>query len=223
MSIFDPSSSLLVLKLPIKWVLLFMLVIVISSRYWVIPSNLNLMIGKCIQYLQKQVYSTLSSNYKKTFSLIITIFITVALTNLTGLIPFMFTATAHMMFNLSICFPLWLSGVIWALKVSSNSFLAHLVPYGSPLVLSPFLVLVELISYLIRPFSLSVRLMANILAGHIIMSLIDSGVTFANMISIPYTLCLSFFLMFEVMVALVQAFVVTNLMYLYWEESYGDS
>lgn len=94
------------------------------------------------------------------------------------------------------------------IRFSSNPtrFIAHLVPTGTPLLLTPFLVLIETISIRVRPLTLSVRLTANIITGHIIMSIITSPIV------------TSFYIIFEGAICIVQAYIFTLLPTLYIDE-----
>lgn len=94
--------------------------------------------------------------------------------NLIRLAPYIFTATAFLSSGLALALPIWARGVSLGVRQRSRGFIAHLVPKGSPMVLAPFMVLIESVSLVIRPFTLAVRLMANMLAGHLILSLVSA-------------------------------------------------
>nr|UTT72573.1 ATP synthase F0 subunit 6 [Campanulotes compar] len=120
--------------------------------------------------------------------------------------------------NLSVSLVLWLGGVVYSMKKSMDSFLSHMVPLGSPVFLLPLLVLIETISTLIRPLTLAIRLMANVMAGHLIMSLVGGFSSSLGLVSIfPMFIELGF-LFFEMCVAVVQAYVFSSLMVMYLAE-----
>lgn len=139
--------------------------------------------------------------------------------NLVGLTPFVYGPTSSLWFACSLAITLWgiilISGWIHSPKHSA----AHLAPRGAPGALIPFLVLVETVSILIRPLTLTVRLVANISAGHIVLSLIAnclSGIRIAMgrlvfLVRVGYNL-------FEVFVCFIQAYIFTLLLGLYAEE-----
>ncbi|KAH9518908.1 ATP synthase subunit H protein (Va0H) (atp6H) (Atp6v0e) [Bulinus truncatus] len=94
--------------------------------------------------------------------------------------------------------------------------LAHLVPAGRPALLIPFLIIIEIISILIRPLTLTVRLIANIRAGHIVLSLIANCLTSLGFTRILLILIVSvFYNIFEVFVCFIQAYIFTLLLKLY--------
>lgn len=115
--------------------------------------------------------------------------------------------------------------VFWGLLLSSgatfnySATLAHLTPAGAPGALAPFLVLIERLRIIIRPLTLTVRLIANISAGHIVLALIANSMTAAS----GFNLVSLFFLnigysMFEIFVCVIQAYIFSLLLKLYGEE-----
>nr|YP_004935113.1 ATP synthase F0 subunit 6 [Trimusculus reticulatus]AEQ93942.1 ATP synthase subunit 6 [Trimusculus reticulatus] len=139
--------------------------------------------------------------------------------NLIGLGPFVFGPTSALWLAGSLALTMWglliLSGWVWAPMKSA----AHLAPSGAPAGLLPLLVLIETVSLLIRPLTLTVRLIANISAGHIVLSLVANCLTGLSFfyglsiltISVGYTL-------FEVFVCFIQAYIFTLLVSLYAQE-----
>ncbi|MBO1764398.1 F0F1 ATP synthase subunit A [Escherichia coli] len=108
--------------------------------------------------------------------------------------------------------------IIFFLTKKINSFLTHLVPEGAPALLTPALVLIELTRNLIRPITLSVRLIANITAGHLLIHLLRSLVCYIYPISpllIPVSIILT---SLELIVAFIQAYIFCALLSLYSRE-----
>nr|QIN90100.1 ATP synthase F0 subunit 6 [Columbicola passerinae] len=212
MSIFDPEAFFL----PIKWSQWVFLMIILGGSFFPVGEGLKLLVKELMSNLMV-LFSQGIRDPKFSLIFLVSLFVFLFFINETGMIPFVFTSSSHLVFNLSLSIPMWMSGV---LLLSLKSFLSHLLPQGSPMVLSPFLVFVELISLLVRPISLGVRLMSNIMAGHMVLCLIQSMcgdlLSGQSLFSIVLS---SMFLMFEVAVALVQAFVFVNLTYMYLKES----
>nr|YP_010608779.1 ATP synthase F0 subunit 6 [Succinea erythrophana]WAO26026.1 ATP synthase F0 subunit 6 [Succinea erythrophana] len=140
--------------------------------------------------------------------------------NLVGLSPFTFGSTSHMWVNLSMAVSFWLILIIsgWFFNLKKSA--AHLLPSGAPMGLSPFLILIETVSIIIRPLTLTVRLMANISAGHIVLALISNVIvsTAGNLSSPLLSLLMMFYYMFEYFVAIIQGYIFTLLISLYMEE-----
>jgi F-type H+-transporting ATPase subunit a len=102
---------------------------------------------------------------------------------------------------------------------SVKNWFSHLVPTGTPIALIPFIVLIETVRLLIRPFTLAVRLSANMIAGHLLLSLIGGALAFSwtgGVVIIAQT-CL---FILELAVAVLQAFVFATLLTLYSREKY---
>ena len=135
--------------------------------------------------------------------------------NYLGLVPYCFTITSQLVFNISVAFLLWLASLSNGYLNSFNSRIAHLVPLGSPPVLMPFIVLVESVSIVIRPLTLAVRLMANIVAGHLLLSLAGTAVLISSAAIVRVYLLL----VLELAVAAIQAYVFCVLLSLYTAES----
>jgi ATP synthase subunit 6 len=85
-----------------------------------------------------------------------------------------FTASSHLVFSFSFALVSWLTYYLIYILIEFKAFLAHLVPLGTPYLLIPLIVLIELIRGLIRPVTLRVRLVANIVAGHLLIVLLRS-------------------------------------------------
>nr|ANA11073.1 ATP synthase F0 subunit 6 [Arion rufus] len=160
------------------------------------------------------------SNYNFTQSFLTKAFFFVMMMNLMGLFPYVYGVTTNIWFNMSLALCLW-GGVLFSgFKYNFMSALAHLVPTGSPFILIPFLVLIETISILIRPLTLTVRLVANISAGHIVMTLLSNVLSPLSMnYSFMFTYSLSVgYMLFEIFVSLIQAYIFALLMSLYIKE-----
>merc|ERR1711982_260276 len=93
-----------------------------------------------------------------------------------GLVPYVFTRSSHLVFRLALALPLWLGNILWSTIHQFNRIIAHLVPTGTPGVLMPAMVVIESVRMVIRPLTLAVRLAANIVAGHLLLSLMGSQI-----------------------------------------------
>jgi len=141
------------------------------------------------------------------------------MSNFMGLFPYIFTSTRHLTMTLSLALPLWLGGIAWALMYQFNTVLAHFVPSGTPVALIPLIVIIETVRSIIRPGTLSVRLAANMVAGHLLLTLLSSqGPNTSGVVLICLILGLILLLILEVGVACIQAYVFTVLRALYLNE-----
>lgn len=217
-SIFDPSCS--IMHLSLNWLRSFLGLLAIPASFWLIPGRLMFIWNSMIMTLHKE-FSTLlgpSAHRGGTF-LFISLFSFVLFNNFLGLFPYIFTASSHLVFTLALALPLWLSFIIYGWLNHSLHIFAHLVPLGTPAALIPFIVCIETISNLIRPGTLAVRLAANIIAGHLLITLMGNSGP-----SLPTTL-ISFLILgqialltLESAVAIIQAYVFAVLRTLYSSE-----
>nr|QSS48573.1 ATP synthase F0 subunit 6 [Kradibia gibbosae] len=212
LSIFDPSTSM---SLSLNWICSIYAILFIPSMYWLIPSRWNFMLIFLLQFLTEEFKKIMQSNHKLNLLLFLNLFMMILLNNIVGLMPYIFTSTSHMSFNLTFSMSMWLAYMLYGWINHTNHMFIHLVPKGTPTLLLIFMVMIETISNFMRLGSLAVRLFANILGGHIILSLISSlsMINFTFMIfSVLVTI---FFMMYEMFVAMIQAYVFTILVIFY--------
>ena len=146
------------------------------------------------------------------------IFFFIFLNNALGLFPYIFTASTHLVFGLSLGLPLWIGHFMLSYFNQPIFILAHLVPKGSPKALQPFIVLIEIIRNIIRPITLRVRLTANIIAGHLLLTLLGT-LTNSNYLVLAFVLLgMIIIVLLETGVSLIQSYVYTVLSTLYISE-----
>lgn len=216
-SIFDPSSTF---NLSINWTSVLFIILFIPSRYWLIPNNKNILYNKIIILLFNEFKIIINNKKNNNFNLIfITLFIFIILNNIIGLFPYIFTRTSHLTLNLTIALPLWFSLLIFGWINKTNHIFIHLVPQGTPIILIPFIVCIETTRNLIRPITLTIRLTANIIAGHLLLTLLGNIGNYLNTLLIPFLLFTQLLLLIlESAVAIIQSYVFSVLLTLYSRE-----
>jgi ATP synthase subunit 6 len=143
----------------------------------------------------------------------------IILNNLIGLSPYTFGVTSNLWFNSSLALIIWLTLLSSGWIKSPQKSIAHLAPSGAPLLLIPFLILIESVRIIIRPLTLTVRLVANIRAGHIVLALIANLLTIINLIPQSLILILVIgYVLFEFFVRFIQAYIFILLISLYATE-----
>nr|YP_010582952.1 ATP synthase F0 subunit 6 [Typhlocyba choui]UGN61398.1 ATP synthase F0 subunit 6 [Typhlocyba choui] len=209
-SVFDPCTGFMSLN----WLSTFILIIIMPYKLWLNHNKTSLMISMMINNLNKEM--SMLMKYKGTNMIMISMFMLVLYNNLMGLAPYIFTSSSHLIFSLTMALPMWMGFMIYGWTKKMNSMFVHLVPTGTPGVLMPFMVMIETISNLIRPGSLAVRLTANMIAGHLLMSLLGSNnsVMMLTMVMIMFI----GLMVFEMAVAMIQAYVLMTLTTLYSSE-----
>nr|YP_010449172.1 ATP synthase F0 subunit 6 [Brueelia antiqua]UTT72551.1 ATP synthase F0 subunit 6 [Brueelia antiqua] len=212
---FDPY--VMIFHFPLKWFVVLLILFFVNWQVFFFMSSVELILKKLV-WLAWSSFKSLIKHLNEAFLALFSMILFIYLMNVVGLIPFVFTYTSHLSTNLSFSLTLWFSGVIVSILKSFDGFLSHMVPTGTPVVLWVFLVMVESISQLIRPFTLSIRLMANVMAGHLIMNLF--GLFISSSVSYFFLLVFQgMFLVFEHCISLVQSYVFVSLLSLYWDES----
>nr|YP_009732540.1 ATP synthase F0 subunit 6 [Trachys auricollis]QHS71063.1 ATP synthase F0 subunit 6 [Trachys auricollis] len=216
-SSFDPSTSL---NMSLNWLSTFLGIIIIPTMFWVIPSRLTLTWNKLINTLHNEFkILTKTPKMKGSTLIFISLFSMIMYNNCLGLFPYIFTSTSHLCLNLTLALPLWLSFMIFGWFNNTTHMLAHLVPQGTPPVLMPFMVCIETISNMIRPGTLAVRLTANMIAGHLLMTLLGNtgstlSVSMLNLLIISQLALL----VLESAVSIIQSYVFAVLATLYSSE-----
>lgn len=155
-------------------------------------------------------------SFNKSRSLIFfRIFIFLFVINFFSVFSFNFPLTSQASLVLLIAGSLWLSFIIFSVFHNMKGFLSHLIPEGTPLPLTSLLFIIELVRRIIRPLTLTVRLVANILAGHLLISLLSSLVFIFNLRGILYV----GLNLVEMFVAIIQAYIFSTMIVLYYSES----
>nr|WGU49453.1 ATP synthase F0 subunit 6 [Cylas formicarius]WGU49531.1 ATP synthase F0 subunit 6 [Cylas formicarius]WGU49544.1 ATP synthase F0 subunit 6 [Cylas formicarius]WGU49557.1 ATP synthase F0 subunit 6 [Cylas formicarius]WGU49570.1 ATP synthase F0 subunit 6 [Cylas formicarius] len=214
-SSFDPSTNLFNLN----WLSIMLSLILLPSFFWFIPSRYNMSWIILTSSIHKELKILLPQNMKSSTLILLSIFIFIMLNNFMGLFPYIFTSTSHMPITLSLSLSLWLTFMIFGITFNTMNMLAHLVPMGAPALLLPFLVIVELISNLIRPMTLAIRLTANMIAGHLLLTLLGNMGQYMNFLTINVLIFIQILLLIlESAVSLIQAYVFSILITLYASE-----
>ena len=217
-SIFDPSTNLF--NIPFNWIRTILGIIFIPYSFWLIPNRHFLLWNFILLKLHNEFKTLLKNNYFQGSTFIfISIFTFILFNNFLGLFPYIFTRTSHLTLSLSISLPLWLSFIIYGWLNNSQHIFIHIIPQGTPTILIPFIVLIETIRNIIRPGTLAVRLTANIIAGHLLITLLrGNGPNIRSYFIIILILIQILLLILESAVAVIQSYVIAILRTLYSRE-----
>ena len=213
-SIFDPKS---IFNLSLNWLRALAILIFIPSYFWLIKRKPFYIYTYIFNYLNKE-FSIALGNIKSQglTHIFISIFLFISVNNFLGLFPYTFTSSRHLTFTVALALPLWVGYIIYSTVLNLDRFLAHLVPLGTPYPLIPFIVVIELVRRVIRPLTLSVRLAANIVAGHLLIVLVRRPITRIRIHFIILVLsALLLLLILELAVSFIQAYVFRTLISLY--------
>lgn len=217
-SVFDPTSS--VINISLNWLSTFIGILLLPLSFWLLPSRYSLIWNKITSTLHKEFATLLgpASHPGRTF-IFISLFSLILFNNFLGLFPYIFTSSSHLTFTLTLALPLWLSFILYGWINHTQHIFAHLVPQGTPAVLIPFIVCIETISNIIRPGTLAVRLAANIIAGHLLITLLGNTGPSLSLAILSFLLIGQIaLLILESAVAIIQSYVFAVLSTLYSSE-----
>lgn len=217
-SVFDPSSR--IFHLSLNWIRTFLGLLIIPSIYWLIPSRYHVFWNSILLTLHKEFKTLLgSSGHSGSTFIFVSLFSLILFNNFIGLFPYIFTSTSHLTLTLTLALPLWLCFIIYGWINNTQHIFAHLVPQGTPAILIPFIVCIETISNVIRPGTLAVRLAANIIAGHLLLTLLgNTGPSLSFIIVSLLLIGQIALLILESAVAIIQSYVFAVLRTLYSRE-----
>nr|YP_009560641.1 ATP synthase F0 subunit 6 [Liriomyza chinensis]AWX34629.1 ATP synthase F0 subunit 6 [Liriomyza chinensis] len=216
-SVFDPSSS--IFNLSLNWMSTFLGILLIPMSYWLMPTRYTILWNNMMSILHKEFKTLLSTKNKGSTFIFISLFTMILFNNFMGLFPYIFTSTSHLTLTLSLSLPLWISFMLYGWINHTQHMFAHLVPQGTPPILMPFMVCIETISNMIRPGTLAVRLSANMIAGHLLLTLLGNTGPSMSLILINILLITQLALLtLESAVAIIQSYVFAVLSTLYSSE-----
>nr|ALO77347.1 ATP synthase F0 subunit 6 [Anthaxia sp. ANT01] len=216
-STFDPSTNM---KLSLNWLSVFLGFFLIPLNFWLIPSRYSILWSKIVNTLHNE-FKTLINNSKMNGStlIFISLFSIILFNNFMGLFPYIFTSTSHLSLTLTLALPLWFSFMIFGWINNTIHMLAHLVPQGTPPALMPFMVCIETISNIIRPGTLAVRLTANMIAGHLLLTLLGNTGSSLTLLTVNFLIIVQLaLLILESAVSIIQSYVFAVLSTLYSSE-----
>jgi F-type H+-transporting ATPase subunit a len=144
-----------------------------SSSRALVPGRMQSIAELSYEFIE----STAGKEGLKFFPLVFTLFMFILVSNVIGLIPYTFTVASHIIITASLALLVFLTVIVYGLYKNGLRFFGLFVPSGVPMYILPLIVFIEVLSFLSRPISHSVRLFANMLAGHITLKVFASFVT----------------------------------------------
>lgn len=222
-SSFDDNNQVFISIYILMWFFTLLIILVFSSNYWVAGPRWENVIRLFKSTARRQIFRSFGLNLGGFINVVVGLFLFLIFMNLIGLIPYVFSPTSHLAISLSLGMPLWLSLIVSGIFFNTSSVVASLLPIGAPAPLNPFLVIIETVRILVRPVTLSVRLTANIRAGHIVLTLIGNYLTASFFCSSLFSMLLLatiqiFYTIFEFGISAIQAYIFCLLITLYSDE-----
>jgi F-type H+-transporting ATPase subunit a len=191
------------------------------------PAPVELMIEKLFNFLLNLIKQQMSISGYLYFPMIFNLFISILIYNLVGMTFYSFTITSHIVMAFTLSFSFFIAIILIGIITQKINFINTFIPSGAPKAIKPFLIVIEIISYFSRPFSLGIRLFANLMAGHTLLAIL-SGFAFLiskkNILLFLFPLILIILIVgLEMMICFLQAYVFTVLVSIYYNDSIHGS
>ena len=191
-----------------------------SKNKNIIPNKIQLISELAYNFVAKMISDTAGSKAKPYFPFIFSLFMFVLLCNMVGMLPYAFTVTSHIIVTLVLALFIFIAVTIIGFLKHGFKYLSIFVPKGVPIILLPLITVIEIISYLSRPVSLSVRLFANMMAGHTMLKVFGGFVISLGLLGGWLPLSFSVALTgLEILVAFLQAYVFAILTCIYLNDA----
>ena len=200
---------------------LFISIFLISSikKKKIIPTRLQSVSEIFYEFIANMINDNIGNKGQKFFPLIFTLFTFILFGNLLGLLPYSFTFTSHIIVTFVMAMFIFLFVTLIGIMMHGFKFFSLFVPKGVPMAMLPLMVPIEIISYLSRPVSLSIRLFANMMAGHTMLKVFAGFIFSLGLFGIAPLIVDVALTAFEVLVAFLQAYVFTVLTCLYLNDA----
>ena len=191
-----------------------------TKRKTIVPTKIQLLTELSYTFVSKMISDTAGSKAKPYFPFIFSLFMFVLFCNMLGMLPYSFTVTSHIIVTFALAAVIFIGVTIIGFANHGVGYLKLFIPSGVPVVLLPLIVIIEIISYLARPVSLSVRLFANMMAGHTMLKVFGGFVISLGIIGgwlpLSFTVALTGL---EILIAFLQAYVFTILTCIYLNDA----
>ena len=185
-----------------------------------VPTRWQSMAELSYEFIASMVRDNVGTEGRKYFPFIFSLFMFILFANLIGLLPYSFTFTSHIIVTFAMAITVFLGVTVIGIVRHKLHFLSFFLPAGVPKIMAPILVPIEIVSYLSRPVSLSIRLFANMMAGHTMMKVFAGFVIPLGILGGWAPLAVDVALTgFEFLVAFLQAYVFTILTCLYLNDA----
>ena len=191
-----------------------------TKKKLLIPSKIQLITEMSYTFIAKMINETAGSNARSFFTFIFTLFMFVLFCNMVGMLPYSFTVTSQLIITFMLAATIFIGVTIIGFIKNGIKYLELFVPKGVPMILLPLIIIIEIISYLARPVSLSVRLFPNMMAGHTMLKVFGGFVISLGLLGGWLPLSFSVALIWlEILFAFLQAYVFAILTCIYLNDA----
>lgn len=212
------TNSSLFMLLTVSVISLFF--IAATQKKSLVPNKMQLIAEMAFEFVSKMISETAGKDARPYFPFILSLFLFVLVANLLGMLPYSFTVTSHIIVTFALAFFIFIGVTVVGFAKHGISYLKLFVPSGVPIFLLPLIIVIEVISYLSRPVSLSVRLFANMMAGHTMLKVFGGFVVSLGILGgwLPLGFAVALTGL-ELLVAFIQAYVFAILTCIYLNDA----
>ena len=211
------TNSSLFMSLAIIFVTLLLLLSIKNKS--LIPSRFQSISEIFYEFIANMVGDNIGDKGRKFFPLIFTLFTFLLFGNMLGMLPYSFTFTSHIIVTFVLAMFIFLLVTLLGIFIHGFKFFGLFVPKGVPMIMLPLMIPIEIISYLSRPISLSVRLFANMMAGHTMLKIFAGFIVPLGIFGVAPLMVNVALTALEALIAFLQAYVFTILTCLYLNEA----
>jgi F-type H+-transporting ATPase subunit a len=215
----DISYSNSALFMTVSVILITLFTVLSMSGAGLVPTRWQSMAELSYEFIANMIRDNVGSAGRPYFPFIFSLFMFVLFGNLVGMVPFTFTYTSHIAVTFAMALFIFIGVTLIAIARHGFHFFSYFAPKGVPVVMLLLLVPIEIISYLIRPMTLAIRLFANMMAGHTMLFIFAGFVTALGIFGILPLAFNMFFILLELLVAVLQAYVFTILTCIYLHDA----
>ena len=191
------------------------LMILSVRRRAMVPSRWQLLAELSYSFIAKMLSDTVGKEGRPYFPFVFTLFIFVLFGNFLGMLPYSFTFTSHLAVTFTLAAFIFIAVTLIAIFKHGMKFFSFFLPHGVPIAMAPLLIPIEIISYLSRPVSLSVRLFANMMAGHTLLKVVAGFVVPLGIFGVVPVAGLVAVTALELLISFLQAYIFTILTCIY--------
>jgi F-type H+-transporting ATPase subunit a len=200
-------------------VLVSALVIVTMRGAQLVPTRWQSVTEMLYEFIANMIEDNIGDEGRQYFPFVFSLFMFILFGNLLGMIPYTFTFTSHIIVTFALAALVFIGVTMIGIARHGFHFLSFFVPHGVPKILLLLLVPIELLSYIIRPFTLSIRLFANMMAGHTMLTIFAGFVATLGIFGVLPLAMDVFLILLELLVAVLQAYVFAILTCLYLRDA----
>lgn len=212
---YDVSFTNSALFMTLAFLLITFFLLLSTKKRATVPGRWQVMAELSYEFIASLIRDTIGADGRKYFPFVFAAFMFILVGNLLGMMPYSFTFTSHIIVTFALAFFIFIGVTIIAIVKHGLHFFSFFLPPGTPWLMAPLLIPIEVISYLSRPISLSVRLFANMLAGHTLLKVIAGFVGLLGFAGVMPLALVTALTGLEILIAFLQAYVFAILTCLY--------